>query len=453
MVIKILCILCVLPCCFLGAQQNNKPVYLHRLLQEAEENYPSLKAKKISIETAKTGVEISTRSSLASLDAAYQVNYATHNNISGMATAQYFVPISGPPSATNNYSPVFGTVTGLLFNWQPVTFGQRESQIAYSQAGVGYAQADAANEILQHKIRLSNNYLDAITIGELERLYAENIKRTETNLSIARTLVISGIKPGVDTALFSAELSKAKIEWFTSQKNKEQALISLQQMSASAEKIMVGDDSYFLRLPSNTTVADSITHPLLSLYRSAIDLDKAKKTTIAKTTAPSLGMWSTAYARGSGVQYDGSVKTFDGLGLQRFNYGVGVQLSMPLLQSSKIKPQLKQQDFLIKADEEKWKEIDQQLSSQLQTAETAFRYAMQVVKESASLVSSATYAYDAILSRYTAGLANYADVIQAQYNLVKAKTDQETGYMAVWKALLYKAAVTGDLNVFLNQVN
>ena len=453
MVKKILFILCVIPCSFLGAQQNNKPVYLHHLLQVAEENYPSLKAKKISIETAKSVVEISTRSSLPSIDAAYQINYATHNNISGMASSQYFVPISGPVSASDSYSPVFGTVTGLLFNWQPVTFGQRESQIAYSQAGVSYAMADAANEILQHKIRITNTYLDAITLAELEKLYAENIKRTETNLSVAKTLVVSGIKPGVDTALFSSELSKARIELYNSQKNKEQAVISLQQLTASSEKIILADDSYFHLLPSNTAVADSITHPLLSLYRSSVTLDKAKKTTIAKTTSPSLGVWSTAYARGSGVQYDGSVKALDGLGLQRFNYGVGVQLSMPLLQSSKIKPQLKQQDYLIKADEEKWNEINQQLSSQLQSAETTFRYAMQVVKESANLVNSSTYAYDAIVSRYTAGLANYADVIQAQYNLVKAKTDQETGYMAVWKALLFKAAVTGDLTLFLNQVN
>ena len=453
MVKKILYTLFLLPGFFANAQQNNKVSSLHQLLQQAEENYPSLKAKKISIETAKSGVDISSRSSLPSLDAAYQVNYATHNNISGMATSQYFVPISGPVSASDSYSPVFGTVTGLLFNWQPVTFGQRESQIAYSQAGVIYAAADAANEILQHKVRLANTYLDALTIAELEKLYEENIKRTETNVSVARTLVASGIKPGVDTALFSSELSKARIDLYNSQKNKEQAIISLQQLSASAEKFTVADGSYFYKLPSNTVVADSITHPLLSLYRSSVDLDKAKKTTIAKTTAPSLGVWSTAYARGSGIQYDGSIKALDGLGLQRLNYGVGVQLSLPLLQSSKIKPQLKQQDFLIKADEEKWNDISQQLNSQLQNAETTFRYAMQVVKESENLVSSSAYAYDAILSRYAAGLANYADVIQAQYNLVKAKTDQKISYMAVWKALLYKAAVTGDLNLFLNQVN
>jgi outer membrane protein len=106
---------------------NAQTTSLHGLLQTAEENYPSIKSKRLSIETAKTAVEVSNRSSMPSLDAGYQINYATHNNISGMASSQFFVPISGPTSASNNFSPAFGTVTGLLFNWQPITFGQRES--------------------------------------------------------------------------------------------------------------------------------------------------------------------------------------------------------------------------------------------------------------------------------------------------------------------------------------
>jgi hypothetical protein len=56
-------------------------------------------------------------------------------------------------------------------------------------------------------------------------------------------------------------------------------------------------------------------------------------------------------------------------------------------------------------------------------------------------------------SRYGSGLANFADLMQAQYALVKAAADNKAAYMAVWKALLYKAAVNGDLNLFLNQVN
>ena len=435
------------------AQTAGKPASLHQLLLQAESNYPSLQSKQFSVDAAKRSVEISKNTSLPSLDASYQLNYATHNNITGMLYPQFVMPISGPPSATNNFGGVFGSATSLLLNWQPVTFGQREAQVSYSQAGVVQANADLANEILQHKIKTANAYLDVLTTNELVKIYTENINRSTALFSTTKTLVDAGIKPGVDTVLFSAEIDKAKLEWINGKKNHEQAIIFLKQLLASESLLIIDDSSYFHKLPLNYTITDTIAHPLLSIYESNIELDKAKRTSIAKTTMPSLGVWGTTYARGSGVQADGSTKTLDGLGLQRINYGLGLQISMPLLQSAKIKPQLAQQDLQIKADKEKLNEVNSLLNSQQQSAENMLKYALTSIKENNALISSAEYAYTTILSRYTAGLANYADVVQTQYNLVKAQTDHKLSYMSVWKALLYKAAATGNLNLFLTQVN
>ncbi|MBO9202615.1 MULTISPECIES: hypothetical protein [Niastella] len=66
---------------------------------------------------------------------------------------------------------------------------------------------------------------------------------------------------------------------------------------------------------------------------------------------------------------------------------------------------------------------------------------------------SASFSNKALQSRYQSGLANFADLMQSQYALIKAATDNKMAYILVWKALLYKAAVNGDLNLFLNQVN
>lgn len=429
-----------------------QPTTLNQLLQQAEANYPLIKSKIQSVQAAQKAVDVSKSTKLPSLDAAYQMNYATYNNITGMAYPQFLIPISGPPSASNSFSGVFGSAATLLFNWQPVTFGLREAQITYSQTGVKYAMADAANELLQHKIKVANAYLDALTYEELIKVYEENIIRASTNLSIAKTLVVSGIKPGVDTALFSSELSKAKIDLLNIKRNAAQAIITLSQLLAVTDNIVIADSSYFSKLPANIVGSDTTKNPLLSMYSTSIELGKARRKSIAKTTSPTLGAWATTFARGSGINYNGTVKALDGLGLQRFNYGAGVQLSIPLLQSLKIKPQLQQQDFLIRADEEKLNELTLQLDRQLQTADTTLTYAIAVAKESPMLVNAAIYAYTAMQSRYNSGLTNYADVIQAQYNLLKAETDYKTSFMAVWKTLLYKSAVKGDINLFLNQV-
>jgi outer membrane protein TolC len=172
-----------------------------------------------------------------------------------------------------------------------------------------------------------------------------------------------------------------------------------------------------------------------------------------RTLMPTLGVWGTMYARGSDIQFGGIVNSNDGLSFQRYNYGVGLQLSIPLLQFARIRPQLQQQEFLIRSNAEKLNNISLQLNKQLEIADTTLNNVLAIAKESPMLFESARYSYKSLLSRYKSGLANYAELIQAQYVLIKAETENKTNYMGVWKALLYKAAVKGDLNIFLNQVN
>lgn len=435
------------------SQQVSSSATLKELMQLAATNYPLLKAKTLEIKAAEKNVAASKNTIIPSLDASYQVNYATYNNITGMAYPQFLVPISGPPSAENHYNGVFGSATSLLLNWQPVTFGQRQSQVDFSKVGLQYAKADENNEVFQHKVKVINAYLDVIAATEMEKVYQENLSRTSANLSVAKTLVMNGIKPGVDTALVKAEVSRAKVELLNSTKVKGQALITLSELLATDQLPAITDPSYFSRLPATLAPVDTANNPLVLLYNSNVELSKAKRKMLAKTTMPTLSTWTTTYSRGSGVDNSGNINSLNGLGLQRYNYGVGLQLSVPILQFAKVHPQLMQQDFQIQANEEKLNEMVLQVKKQNQQADTALSTALKVCHETPLYYESSSYAYKALQSRYESGLANYADLMQVQYGLIKAAVDNKLSYMAVWKALLYKAAVNGDLNLFLNQVN
>ena len=432
--------------------QSYSPTNIVALLELAEKNYPQLKAKKIEVQAAEKNAGIAKSSAIPSLDAAYQLSYATYNNITGMSYPGYLMPISGPPSVSNNFSGVFGSGAGIVFNWQPFTFGQRESQIAYAQAGVGFAKAEEQNDIFQHKVKVINAWLDWITAIGLQKVYEENRRRAEANLSVSRKLVVTGIKPGVDSALLKAEVSRAGIELLNSNKASGQAKIILDELLASDSIQIRPDTSLFTKLPIASLVSDTVIHPLISVYTSSIAVNKSKKESISKTTMPTLGIWSTAYGRGSGVDYAGSVKTLNGLGLQRFNYGVGVQLSIPILQSLRIRPQLQQQDLEIASNTEKLREAEWQISKQNDLADTGLKAALATAKESPVFFSTAVYAYHSMYSRYRSGLANYADLVQAQYGVAKADGDNRIIFISAWKALLYKASVKGDLNIFLNQL-
>lgn len=437
----------------LSAQDHPSSPPLRELLKQAVANYPLLRSKGYEVQAAERGVNASKRTLVPSLDAAYQANFSTYNNIIGMASPTYLIPISGPPSSGNNYSGVFGSSAGMVLNWQPVTFGQRGAQVNFSKAGLQQSSADAQNEIFQHKVRVINAYLDLLVSNELVKVYENNYFRTEANLKTIKSLVVSGIKPGVDTAMYRAEISRAKIDLLNFQKYREQMKINLSQFLASEKPVEVSDSSYFTRLPQITLLSDSVKHPLLALFDSNIGLTKAKLKMLNKSLLPTLGFWGTTYARGSGIHYDGAVNSPDGLVFQRYNYGIGLQLSLPLLQAVRINPQLQQQELLVKSGEEKLKDVSLQLQKQLEMANTTLINDLAAARENPILVESSDFSYRAVLSRYQSGLVNYADLIQAQYLLVKAESENKLASINAWKALLLKAAVKGDLNLFLNQVN
>lgn len=425
---------------------------LTALLEQAEKNYPLLKAKKLETAASQKNIDIAQSGLIPTLDAAYQLNIATYNNITGMAYPQYLVPISGPPSA-DNAGAVPGSAVSLLFNWQPLTFGKRQSALDVSKATVQYAMADEQNEVFRHKIKVIDTYLDWMTASTLETVYRENISRAEEDLRLARSLVSSGIKPGVDTALMNAELARARVDWLNSRKDREQRKILLSELLATDSLPVMSDSFYFNHLPASVLQTDSSNNPLLSLYGAALELSKSRKKQLLKSAMPTLGVWGTTYARGSAVDFNGNVKSSDGLSFQRYNYGLGLQLSIPLLVTAHIRPQRQQQDYIISMNQEKQNEIALQLKKQNQLADTAIHTALAIAQESPLYFESANYSYNALKSRYQSGLANLADLIQAQYAFSKADADKRIAYMAVWKALLYKAAVNGDLNFFVKQVN
>lgn len=426
---------------------------LPELLKKAEANYPLLKAKGYEVQARKDQVAFAKSTALPSLDAAYQLNYATYNNITGMAMGQGFVPISGPPSTSNTYDAVFGSVGGLLLNWEPFTFGQRKSKINSAKAYQDYQEADQDQEIFQHQIRTANVYLDVVMTYELVKVYSKNLERAEDNVRIVKSLTRSGLRPGTDTALFKAEISRARIELLEYEKLQQSQQLVLSELLGGEQITYSIDSGYFKSLPSITVDTLSQQHPLIRLSTSRVMINQYEKKYLQTSLYPKLSFWGTAYARGSGIRYDGQVNSEDGLSFSRYNFGAGLVLSVPLLRFANVRHQVNAQESLIKAEQEKLNAVNLQLKKQNEVADITLANALEIAQETPSFYESAEFSYRTLMSRYNSGLVNYADLIQAQYALIKSEADLKRAYLNTWKALLYKAAVQGDINIFLNQLN
>lgn len=429
-------------------------LHLNDALRLSEDRYHLLQSKKFEADAATKYINVIKYSKLPTIDASYQANIATANNLTGMFYPNGILPISGPPSSANNYSPATGSAAGILLNWQAITFGERNAKIDVSIAEAKSKNLEYKQELFRQKINVISAYLDVLLSVDVIRIHQHNIQRVDANLIQSRTLTINGIRPGVDTALFLSELSKAKIALLNAQRQLQTQQLLLGQLIVVNGLPVPADTNFLNKLPQIVIENDTLfsSHPFIQYSQSQFELSKSKEQLLKKSYLPKLNVWSTAFLRGSGFQPDQSIKTWDGLAFNRYNYGAGVQLTYPIMKYGEVKRQLQQQNLLSKAAQEKTEENKSILTMQQNIANTTFNNSIAVAKETQQQLKSAQYAFTAMQVRYNTGLVNFADFIQAQYNLLKAELDNRIAYWDAWKALLLQTTVKGDENLFLNAI-
>lgn len=428
-------------------------VHLHDAVQMAEQRYHLLAAKKYEVAAAVQNVAVTKYSRLPSIDASYQAGFATANNLIGVFYPNGVLPMTGPPSPGNKYDPAASSAASILLNWQAATFGQRNAQIDLSAAAAHTQAAEYTQLVFNHSIGVINKYLDVLLAQDIVGIHLHNMERVQASLRQSRVLASTGIKPGVDTALFLSEISKAKVDWLNAIKLLQTQQWLLAQLIVTNRLPLPADSNFLNRLPMESINQDSSfsNHPTILYAQSQLSLNDAREKLLKKSYLPKLTVWGTTFARGSGFWADGTVKTWDGLGLSRYNYGAGIQLAFPIMKYGEVKRQLQQQAQLTKAAEENILENKTILATQQHIAVTAFQNSLAVAAESAQQRKSGLYAFNAMQTRYNTGLVNFADLVQAQYNLLKAELDVKQAYWDSWKALLLQAAVKGDLTIFLNE--
>jgi outer membrane protein TolC len=448
-------LLALIICCESTAQiPVDTLVRLRDAVQLSEQHYHLLKAGKYEADAAAKNIDVTKHSRLPTIDATYQAGIGTANNLTGIFYPSGILPMTGPPSATNDYTPATGSAASILLNWQAVTFGERNAQIDVSIAEANSKKSEWQQAVFSHKINVISAYLDLLLAYDVVSVLGQNIQRVEANLKQSRILANTGIKPGVDTALFLSELSKARIDFLNAQRQLQTQQWILAQLIVT-DKLPVPSDSTFLReLPAAAVNSDTSfsKHPLIQYAQSQVRLSESKEFLLRKSYLPKLNVWGTGFARGSGFQENGTIKTWDGLGLNRYNYGTGVLLSFPIMKYGEVKQQLREQDFLSKAAAERIDENKAALLTQQHIDNTSFENSMTIAVETEQQLKSGQYAFTAMQVRYNTGLVNFADLIQAQYNLLKAELDVRKAFWDAWKALLLQAAVQGDETIFLNEI-
>jgi outer membrane protein len=440
--------LCVFISVCLFAQSTSN---LEKLIEQSNKYYLSNKAAASRSSAASMQADIIKNQFKPQLQAAYQLNYATYNNITGMVFPSLITPISGPPAVTNTYDGVFGSAAALLGKWDVATFGYEKSLLQQANTQANLSRAKELVQLFRQNVQLSGTYLDWLLASRLNSVYKNNVERANALFGQSRVLAANGLKPGTDTASLSSEFSKARVLLEQQERLTNTLFIRLQQSIGVDTIFSVADTALLNKLPTATATVASKGHPELQVLEQEIENQKRGIDVLQQSKKPALSLYGTAYARGSGVQSANDIKTFQGVYFQRYNYGVAAQLSVPLFEGARTRVKVQQQQELVNAASEDYKLMQWQLQKETEEADSTFQRAINIVVLVESQQQSSEFLFNAVMARYKAGLVNYADVVLAQQQLIQAEADVEKAKWEVWKALLYKATVSGDLKLFTAQ--
>jgi len=437
---------------------------LKEAVQTALANYGTIRAKANYVKASQANVKETRREYLPDLSISAQQDYGTVNSqngplygYKGLSTAS-----SGPVLSSQNWNAAFGGLYLTNVNWDFFTFGRAREKVKVAQSVLTRDQRDLDQERFQQSIKVSAAYLNLLASQRLTQSQQNNLDRATALRDVVVARVKSGLNPGVDSSLANAEVSNARIALTNARETQQEQANQLAQLMGVPPADFVLDSQFVARIPTalHTDPAQALNaHPLLQYYRERINQSNEQSKYLKTFNYPTFSMFGVLQDRGTGFDYTYGAANpnaytsnyLKGVGFSRGNYLIGVAMVWNLTSPLRVHQQVTAQQYTSQGLEEEYGLIDKQLRAQLVLSETRIKNAMDNYVEAPIQVKAASDAYLQKSVLYKNGLANIVDVTTALYTVNRAETDRDIAYSNVWQALLFKAASSGDFNLFFNE--
>ncbi|GAC1453598.1 MAG: hypothetical protein NVSMB7_16200 [Chitinophagaceae bacterium] len=443
-----------LPAGAVFAQQ--KSYSLTELTAAGKNQLPVLLQKQALLNSANASVTELKHSFLPQLKISDQVNLGTDNSLEGsylpMGTT---ISTSGGKRATNNYQPVPGNMGVLYGEYNLVNFGLNKALIKNYQAFADVQQSDIDRELYSIQTDIARTYFELQKTQYKLGADEQNVNRYDSIFKVIRALAASGIKPGSDSSLSKAELSKAHITYnqtfgYLNQLKDQLAYLTgipagtLQIVNLSNNK----DSLPVLNFPE-----DSLNNPLLDFYVKKTNIFTTNQAVIRKSYLPKILLAAGTWVRGSGIQYNDDYKSLGtGLGYQRFNYMAGIALTYNLFNGLYKKDRLAVNQFQIQASEFELQQQKLDLALAGRQADNALLTNHANLLELPVQLKAAEDTYRQKLAQYKAGIISLIDLTNASFVLYRSQTDYIQAISDWYLAQLDKAQASGNLIKFIQTI-
>jgi outer membrane protein TolC len=429
-------------------------ISLSALNDSADHYLPRILEKKALVNGASASVTETRHRFLPAVRFNDQVNLGSDN-----ATAGSYFPYGIVPSTSsgvreaNDYQAVSGNIAILYGEYDLIDFGYKKALVEYAKSGQDLSEADLQREMYILHGRICRAYFNLMIAEARMTVEKETVKRYDTIFTIISALTVSGIKPGSDSSLAKAELSKSRITYNQLLEQSKNFKEEISYLTGVRAQNIIPDTSLMItgkRINIIPQSADSTVNPLIDYYTNLSELYSSNQRLISRSYLPKISLTAASWARGSSIVYDDQYKSIsNGLGYQRFNYLAGVSFQYDLFNSIHKKDRLKTFGFEKDATDLELKQQQISLASAERQAQNSIDIAEKNLLELPVQYQAAVDTYNQKIAQYKAGIITLIDLTNAAFVLDRSLNDYAETTGNWYLAQLDKAIATGRLADFI----
>ena len=437
------------------AANAQQPVSLKQLLVQVDKSAPTLITDSSAIRVRQAQAAEVRNNWLPNLRLNYQADVGTNNNVAGPYFGFGIIPSDSRGVRTeSNTTAVSANVGVAALDWEIYNFGAYGAQNRVAQSNIQVEQNNFAQSKYQLEAYTIYNYLQLMSLQDYVKIQARNIQRNQEILRSISSLTRSGVRPGVDTSIANAELSKARLNYIELNNQLQQVQLRLSTVSGLPYQSIIADtlvESQLINSPYGQLNTDTSNHPLINYYKSLYQNSKEQENLVKKQYNPKIMLEGAAWGRGSSVDANDHFNSLStGWGFQRDNYLVGVGISYNLFdlrrKQLKVRTQKTQSDYF----QNKLQEQKTLLAANANQAYAEMQTARERLTEIPHQLKAANDGYRQKLSLYKNGLTDIIELDAALNILYRAETDYVQAKYAYTNALFNQAITDNRVSTILN---
>ena len=451
----LLCIAFLCPGLFLHGQQ---PLSLQQLLNAMQGNYELLKREGSLVQANQAAVKATKYNRLPRLNLMLQGTVNSVNNVAGPYQGYGIIPSGGSGvRAESDLNAASGGSAAAGLNWEATNFGKFKAQENLAKSDLQVQMNTLASTQYDLEKYASGWYVELIHQYQLQAVQLDNVNRLQQLKNTIGALCKNGLRPGIDSSVAAAALSKSLIGLYEIQKNIAQTRVQLSNLTGLAVNQLNPDTGAVERINTNGVdfvfgaAIDTVHHPYINLYSSIYDQSKARFKLEKNSYFPKLFVDADAWGRGSSLS-NADVYNADllqGYEVNRFNYLVGLTLSYDIFNIAHQKLNSAIYRFQSDAALHQLQNEKNNLSTEAQQAQLEKDFQFNRLIETKHQLDEASEAYNQQLSLYNNGLSSIIDLNTAQDYYLQAQKDFIDAKVGLMKSVIDYSLVTNSFTALV----